>query len=46
MLDAIGEAERVVGVSKLFTLPVNAITALLGIPVVVWVLLRNNSVTA
>ena len=46
MLDAIGEAGRVVGVSKLFTLPVNAITALLGIPVVVWVVLRNNSVTA
>ena len=33
-------------VSKLFTLPVNAITALLGIPVVVWVVLRNKSVTA
>lgn len=32
-------------VSKIFTLPVNAITALLGIPVVVWVVLRNNSVT-
>lgn len=32
-------------VSKLFTLPVNAITALLGIPVVVWVVLRNKSVT-
>ena len=46
MLDAIGEAGSVVGVSKLFTLPVNAITALLGIPVVVWVVLRNKSVTA
>ncbi|MDE7458559.1 MAG: iron ABC transporter permease [Muribaculaceae bacterium] len=33
-------------VSKLFTLPVNAITALLGIPVVVWVVLRNKSVAA
>lgn len=32
-------------VSKLFTLPVNAITALLGIPIVVWVVLRNKSVT-
>lgn len=29
-------------VSKLFTLPVNAITALLGIPVVVWVVLNNK----
>lgn len=33
-------------VSKLFTLPINAITALLGIPIVVWVALRNKSVTA
>lgn len=33
-------------VSKLFTLPVNAITALLGIPIVVWVVLRNKSFTA
>lgn len=32
-------------ISKLFTLPINAITALLGIPVVVWVVLRNKSVT-
>ncbi len=32
-------------VSKLFTLPINAITALLGIPIVVWVVLRNKSVT-
>lgn len=32
--------------SKLFTLPVNAITALLGIPVVVWVVLRNKPVTS
>lgn len=30
-------------ISKFFTLPVNAITALVGIPVVVWVVLRNNS---
>ncbi len=29
-------------ISKLFTLPVNAITALLGIPIVVWVVIRNN----
>ena len=33
-------------VSKLFSLPINAITALLGIPIVVWVVLRNKSVTA
>ena len=33
-------------VSKLITLPINAITALLGIPIVVWVVLRNKSVTA
>ncbi len=33
-------------ISKLFTLPVNAITALLGIPVVVWVVVRNKSITA
>lgn len=32
-------------VSKMFTLPVNAITALLGIPIVVWVVLRNKSMT-
>ena len=32
-------------VSKMFTLPINAITALLGIPIVVWVVLRNKSVT-
>lgn len=32
-------------ISKLFTLPINAITALLGIPVVVWVVLRNKSMT-
>lgn len=30
-------------ISKQFTLPVNALTALLGIPVVIWVVLRNNS---
>lgn len=29
-------------ISKIFTLPVNAITALLGIPIVVWVVLRNR----
>ena len=33
-------------VSKLFSLPINAITALLRIPIVVWVVLRNKSVTA
>ncbi len=33
-------------VTKLFTLPVNAITALLGIPVVVFVVLRQKSVAA
>lgn len=33
-------------VSKIFTLPINAITALLGIPVVVWVVLRNESMTS
>lgn len=31
-------------VSKWLTLPVNTITALLGIPVVVWVVIRNQSV--
>ena len=29
-------------ISKAFTLPINAITALLGIPVVVWVVLRQR----
>lgn len=29
-------------VSKSFTIPVNAITALLGIPIVVWVVLKNR----
>ena len=29
-------------ISKLFTLPVNAITALLGIPIVIWVVMRNK----
>lgn len=33
-------------VSKLFVLPINAITAFLGIPIVVWVVLRNKSFTA
>ncbi|MCM1109622.1 MAG: iron ABC transporter permease [Clostridium sp.] len=32
-------------ISKIFTLPINAVTALLGIPVVVWVVLRNQSMT-
>ena len=29
-------------ISKMYTLPVNAITALLGVPVVVWIVLRNR----
>lgn len=29
-------------ISKMFTLPVNAITALLGVPVVMWIVLRNR----
>lgn len=33
-------------VSKLFILPINAITALLGIPIVIWVVMRNQSVTS
>lgn len=33
-------------ISKLFTLPVNSITALLGIPIVVWVVLRNKFTTS
>ena len=32
-------------ISKIFPLPINAITALLGIPIVVWVVLRNKSIT-
>ncbi|MDE6270024.1 MAG: iron ABC transporter permease [Muribaculaceae bacterium] len=32
-------------ISKAYTLPVNAICALMGIPVVVWVVLRNKSMT-
>lgn len=32
-------------VSKMLTLPINAITALLGIPIVVWAVLRNKSMT-
>jgi iron complex transport system permease protein len=31
-------------VSKLLTLPVNTITALLGIPIVVWVVIRNKNI--
>lgn len=31
-------------VSKLLTLPVNSITALLGIPIVVWVVIRNKNI--
>lgn len=33
-------------ISKIFVLPVNAITALLGIPVVVWIVFKNKSVAA
>ncbi len=33
-------------ISKMFTVPINAITALLGIPVVIWIVLRNKSITA
>ena len=32
-------------ISKWLTLPINAITALIGIPIVVWVVLRNKSIT-
>lgn len=32
--------------SKMFTLPLNAITSLVGIPVVIWVIIRNKSFTA
>lgn len=31
--------------SKMLTLPVNTVTALLGIPIVVWVVVRNKSMT-
>ncbi|MFV0506023.1 MAG: iron chelate uptake ABC transporter family permease subunit [Bacteroidales bacterium] len=31
-------------ISKLLTLPINSITALLGIPIVVWVVVRNKSI--
>lgn len=33
-------------VSKLFLLPVNAVTALAGIPVVIWIVLKNRQITA
>lgn len=32
-------------VSKLLTLPVNSITALMGIPIVIWIILRNKNIT-
>lgn len=32
-------------VSKLFVLPVNAITALTGIPIVIWIVLKNRQIT-
>ena len=31
-------------ISKLLTLPVNTITALLGIPIVIWVVLGNKNI--
>ena len=31
-------------ISKLLTLPINTITALLGIPIVIWVVIRNKSI--
>lgn len=31
-------------ISKLLTLPVNAITALMGIPIVIWVVIRNKNI--
>ena len=33
-------------ISKFFTVPINAITALLGIPVVVLVVIKNRSMAA
>ena len=30
-------------ISKLLTLPINTITALMGIPIVIWVVIRNKS---
>lgn len=33
-------------ISKILTLPINAITALLGIPIVIWVVLCNKNITA
>ena len=31
-------------ISKFFTLPINAITALLGIPIVMWLVMRNKTI--
>jgi iron complex transport system permease protein len=31
-------------VSKFFTLPINSITALLGIPIVMWLVMRNKTI--
>ncbi len=31
-------------ISKLFTLPINTVTALMGIPIVVWVVIRNKNI--
>jgi iron complex transport system permease protein len=33
-------------VSKLLVLPINSITALVGIPIVIWVVIRNQSFSA
>lgn len=30
--------------AKLLTFPINTITALLGIPIVIWVVIRNKSI--
>ena len=31
-------------ISKLFTLPINTVTALMGIPIVIWVVIRNKNI--
>ena len=31
-------------ISKLFTLPINTVTALMGIPIVVWVVWRHKTI--
>jgi iron complex transport system permease protein len=32
-------------ISKMYTLPINAITALLGIPIVIWLVMSNKTIT-